>query len=319
MTTLLNKSPSFIDTPEIKEGLYDDQTFSGQHHLFDSQLFNDENLITLLEEYPRQRIVPILMDEIDEDAPWVYGDAGNSSGAEILSAIKNGYFWLGLADLHKHDKFRALAKKLLNNTSYKPGHGRLMLVISSPNTGISYHMDPDQSILFLLRGHKTVEVYPQDNWDIASVHDLEKIYAGLIGWHIPYKKEWKKYAQIFSLSPGEFVHIPQGSPHKVKNDKALNVSLVITYFSPENLEKKQLFSANLGLRELCPFFSFSRLTTQGVKAKAKITTYDMLSKLNVIKHKKISNKDTYFKTLKRQFFIDTNSSTGYTFYNQQKP
>ena len=184
----------------------------------------------------------------------------------------------------------------------------LTLLVSSPNSTVFYHVDPNQTCLLQIRGHKTLFVYPADNWDIANPDDLEQIFLREMEEELPYDPAWDALAQRVPLSPGKFALWPQNAPHRVDTGDDFNVSLSTVHYTRRAQRKEQLFSANRLYRRMF-HMGFHGRDQDSPIGRAKIFSYRALRKLGV--------KTSRPYVFNRKFCIDATAPLGYRLYSQE--
>jgi len=281
-----------------------------QHSYHQSELFSDEALLELLDKYPRQWLQCYTMGSNPENHnEWMPVHIAESSGQEIMAALKKGRIWINAINIDHYKKdyaelIAAIYKKIdencpnINNvkTSFSA------LLISSPKIQVYYHLDPDPNMLWHLKGRKKVWVYPPHDDRFTPQHYVEEIIGEERHENMPYQKWFDDYAQCFELQPGELVSWPQHSPHRVENID-FNVSLTTSYGSRESRRLNGVHGANhyilkkLGIK--------NRSTgVEGLIPALKSFSYYTLNRLKLLK--KGRRLQSYVSDLK----LDANSETG---------
>jgi len=206
-----------------------------QHKVHESPLFSDEKLIELIEKHPRDLADFCTMNEgADDMASWRGGDPGNHSGAELLKAVRTGRLWINLRKTFNiHPEYKALLDSVINelktlNPGFSPVSMMGGLLISSPTAGVPYHIDRSDVMLWHLRGHKRVWVYPIDE-ETMPEHEVEEILLHEHNDDVPYTKHMDKKAIVYDLEPGQAACWPLHSPHRVLNLGDMNVSIAMEY------------------------------------------------------------------------------------------
>lgn len=100
--------------------------------------------------------------------------------------------------------------------------------VSSPGSVTPFHFDDEHNFLLQLRGWKDLHTWSLDGPGAVSHLDLERTY---VGGHrnIPLRPEIHPHEQIYTLQPGQGLHIPVHSPHWVKNGDQTSVSFSVTF------------------------------------------------------------------------------------------
>jgi hypothetical protein len=122
------------------------------------------------------------------------------------------------------------------------------VLISSPQALVYYHADGPASVLWHVRGHKRVWVYPALHPYYMQRDLLEDIFAGVRHEYLPYRRSYDAGAEIHDLAPGQWIAWPQNAPHRVTNLDGVNVSLSTEHFTAASRRRCQLYMANRFLR-----------------------------------------------------------------------
>ncbi len=281
-----------------------------QHTYHQSELFSDEALLDLLDNYPRQWLQCYTMGSNPEKHhEWMPVHIAECSGKEILAALKKGRIWINAINIDQFKKeyaelIAAIYQKIddhcPNISQAKPSFSALL--ISSPNIQVYLHLDPDPNMLWHLKGRKKVWVYPAHDERFTPQHYVEEIIGEERHENLPYQSWFDEYAQCFELKPGELVTWPQHSPHRVENID-LNVSLTTSYGSSESRRLNGVHGANhyilkkLGIK--------NRSTkVDGFIPALKSFSYYALNRL------KLLNKGSRLKSYVSDLKVDAKSETG---------
>jgi hypothetical protein len=121
------------------------------------------------------------------------------------------------------------------------------VLISAAKMGIFFHVDPAETMLWHIRGTKTIRVYPPRE-EIVTEQALEAILLKETLSDLPYDPDMEALAVPVTLRPGEAVSWPIHSPHRVLNGDDLNVSISIEYTTPRSMLTNGVFYVNGVLR-----------------------------------------------------------------------
>jgi hypothetical protein len=227
------------------------QPLVAKHRLLDSPLFGDRALLDLLQSYPRDRMQVFTMGaDVTRKDEWQPVAIGTSSGAEIWEAIARGRLWCKLLQVHAVDRrYRELLDQLYGELAERcPGFSPLgmqaTLLISSPTALVYYHADPQPNLLWHVRGSKRVWVYPSGDRELIDQDLMEDIFAAFVDEEAPYDPAFDRKAKVFDLHPGEVISWPQNSPHRIVNQRDINVSLSTVHETPESDRRKLVYCAN---------------------------------------------------------------------------
>ena len=210
------------------------------HRLAETGLFTDEALAKLLDETPRDQITICTMPpRPPADVRWIAGEAPGLDGAGLVEAARRGRLWVSpRSAMTKHPTYRKVFTQLMDEFSKATGMRVLSsdaaVLISSANMGIFFHVDPAETMLWHIRGTKTMMVYPPRE-EIVTEHALEAILLKETLSDLPWTPAMDKEAVSVTLKGGEAVSWPIHSPHRVLNGDDLNVSISIEFSTPRSM------------------------------------------------------------------------------------
>ena len=204
-----------------------------RHNIQDSPLFSDDSLLRILENYPRNkmRVFSSGVDPERRKQDWRPVDTAGASAADILQAVRVGTIWVNLQRIDTVDaRFKALGDGLYAQIERQCPHFKPLytnhsfLLISSPNAIVYLHADYTPNMLWHVRGHKRIWIYPPYDERTASRLRIEEICSGGDDG-LEYRAEYDNYATVYELGPGDCASWAPRSPHRVVNGNDLNVSL----------------------------------------------------------------------------------------------
>lgn len=223
------------------------------HRLAETGLFTDEALARLIDETPRDQVTICTMrDNPPADERWIAGEASGLDGAALMEAARRGALWVSpRSAMTRHAAYRPVFERLMGEFSKATGIRVLSadaaVLISSPRMGIFFHVDPAETMLWHVRGHKTIMVYPPKEEHVTE-EALEAILLKETLSDLPYRPEMEQDAVAEALAPGEAAYWPLHSPHRVVNGEDLNVSVSVEFSSPRSMLKNGVFYTNGVLR-----------------------------------------------------------------------
>ena len=240
------------------------------HRLRETGLFEDETLARLLDSHPRDELTICTMrPNPPAHERWIAGEAKHLNGAEILEAVKRGHLWVSPRHVMTvNPVYGALFRRMMAEFSAATG-ARLTnadgaILLSSPNMGIFFHVDPAETMLWHIRGHKTIHVYPPRE-DFVTEAALEAILLKENLSDLPYRADMEASVASVDLAPGEAVSWPIHSPHRVTNGGDLNVSISIEYSTPRSILTNGVFYLNGRLNRATGLKLKSRGTPEALK------------------------------------------------------
>jgi hypothetical protein len=223
------------------------------HRLAETGLFTDEALATLLDEFPRDQVTICTMRENPPaDERWIAGEAWDLSGAELVEAATKGALWVSpRSAMTKAPAYKVVFEKLMKEFSAETGIPHLTadaaILLSAPRMGIFFHVDPAETMLWHIRGHKTIHVFPPKE-EYVTEAALEAILMKETLSDLPYEPRMEDDADLVALSPGEAAYWPMHAPHRVINGDDLNVSISIEFSSPRSMLTNGVFYTHAMLR-----------------------------------------------------------------------
>lgn len=216
--------------------LWGNQPIKLQHQLHESPLFSNETLAGLIEAYPREAYSIVHVGERNGKRIWREGDINGLSGAQVIEAIAAGRMWLNLRTVHEVDpRYARILEQILDEFRSISGMPPVIsrnagILISSPNAQVYYHADLPGQSLWQIRGKKRVYVYPPVA-PFLTPEKIEGIILSGVEVNMEYQPWYDDYAVVADLQPGEMMHWPLHSPHRVDNHDCLNVSMTTEYWT----------------------------------------------------------------------------------------
>jgi hypothetical protein len=222
-----------------------------EHALHGSGLFTDAALIELLDRCPRQQIQALTMgSDITRPEQNRLALHDGVSGAELLRAVRNGRLWLNITRVDRADpRYRRLLDDLYAELAaqvpgFAPDSNQASLLVSSPHALVYYHVDGPATVLWHIRGHKRVWVYPALDRRFAQREALEDIFADARHEYLPFDAAFDDAATVVDLEPGQWITWAQNAPHRVTNGDSLNVSLSTEHFTRQGRWRARVYGAN---------------------------------------------------------------------------
>jgi hypothetical protein len=278
------------------------------HRLHQHPLFSDDALAYILENVSREDYYVNTMDETSHNLrSRREGEIRGLSGQQVLEAVRKGQIWILLLRPHKaQPAYSELLKEIyaeLHRTlpNFNTKFEMMGILISSPKTQVYYHCDIPGQSLWQVRGHKYVHVYP-NHPPFLDQTALEKIALGEAHEiSLPYKESFEQHATVFDLQPGQLLHWPLNSPHRVVNGDCVNVSFTTEHFTPAIRRMYYVNCANGILRQN---FGCSQLNqnTSGIRYWAKMGL--------VAAYKLTGHMKKRRKVLHVDFAVDPNAPRG---------
>jgi hypothetical protein len=267
-----------------------DEIVRFNHRLAETGLFTDDALAKLIDDFPRDEVTVCTMAPSPRpDVRWIAGDANGLDGAALVEAAKHGKLWVSpRSAMTKHPTYKRVFDQMMGDFAKATGltvlNADAAVLISAANMGIFFHVDPAETMLWHVRGHKTILVYPPKE-EIVTEQALEAILLKETLSDLPWRPEMEALAVPVELSPGQAVSWPIHSPHRVLNGDDLNVSVSIEYTTPRSMLTNGVFYTNGALRRRAGINPTSRGTPNVLKpaywAAARALKLANLGKPNV--------------------------------------
>ncbi len=248
--------------------LFGQHTLQLQHRANASGLFTDAALARLIERSPRAAYHVNTMDNrAHNPRSRREGEIQGLSGKDALDAVRTGNLWINIQRPGETDPtyqelldglYAEFEDRVPGLKTYKQ---KMTILISSPKVTVYYHCDVPGQTLWQVRGEKRVYVYPNTG-PFLTQQAMEKIVlneAHETG--MPYEPWFDNYAQAIDLKPGEMLHWPLNSPHRVVNADCLNVSFTTEHWTDELRNTYAVNFANGMLRKTLGLKKLSRATS----------------------------------------------------------
>ena len=262
---------------------YERKAFYLRHNLAGHPLFSLDALIDLANRLP-----PEFLEFNAGDVPASLRAGKRAShqlsAAETIRRIRDCSTWLGLKRIEQIPEYRAVVENILSilrphiDPSF-PGMRSIeaFVFVTSPNSTVPFHMDPEHNFLFQLQGRKHFITFPRD---ALREQDFERHY---LTWErrMELSNDLLAAADDLILEPGQAIHVPINSPHYVRNDDEISVSVSITFQTPAARRREMVYKINGQLRKLglkpTPF------AVSPARDKLKIAMYNWLVKIGIIR------------------------------------
>ena len=221
-----------------------------KHDLNATGLFTDAALIALLEKHPSEEMDVCAMAH-PGDTAFRTGDFRKADGKTLLEIAKTGAIWINLRRaMNIHPEYKQALDDMYASLSEKTGlktfNPRGGILISSPRAVVPYHFDKTETILWHVRGKKSLLLYPLND-EYFPEEAFEETLINPISDDLPYKPEFEKGVQTFKLEEDQAITWPLNSPHRVINE-SFCVSVTTEYSTAESGRKNSAMLTNATLR-----------------------------------------------------------------------
>lgn len=226
-------------------------SFSFDHSLYESPLFDLENLAALSGRLPytyHSTSQPRI------GSGWEASDAARDL-PQVIMNISSTNSLVMLRRVEQDEVFGPMLRRMQSELVSLAGPkleediliGRATILISSPRRVTAYHMDHDTNFLLQVRGDKEISVFDGSDRSLVTNPELEDYYAGNLN-SAAYKEARQKDAMLYSLRPGVGVHVPSHSPHWVQNYDSVSVSVSFNFDLRSLMRLGRVYKVNHFLR-----------------------------------------------------------------------
>ena len=248
-----------------------------EHALAKTGLFEDDALLDLLDRHPSHMLDVCTMGASDDPHypnRFRTGDFRDASPQTLLDAAKAGKVWINARRaMNVHNDYRAVLGRMYGSLADATGNrtfnARGSILISSPVAKVPYHFDKTETILWHVRGQKTVYIWPVEQRYIPDTAH-ESILTNLLDDDLPYTREFEPEATVVALQPGQAATWPLNAPHRVDN-KTFCVSVTTEYSTRESAMKNAAMMTNSALRrylKINPLYENDGAVARRVKSLA---------------------------------------------------
>jgi len=239
--------PSPITLPRLPVAA-DDSPVAGTYDLASRELFSNDAIATLLDDrYGLMRVHtagPLPSD-------WADCDRSRLDGSQLLAAVLGQNLWINVIDVGRRSpelaaliaSFEATLARLAPIDEL-----RANLLISSPGACVQFHVDPEPNLLVQIRGRKRVRVYPARDSRFCRPDQVAAICSGTVEEELPFSTDFDEFARTFDLAPGDVLAWPQHAPHRVENLEGVNVTLSVSWYTPQIRRRMYAYASHHHLR-----------------------------------------------------------------------
>jgi len=169
----------------------------------------------------------------------------------LIEAVKAGSIWMNVRKaMNVHDDYNKILTQMYSELADISGHKTYTanggILISSPTAKVPFHFDATETILWHVRGHKRMYLYP-DTEKFLSDKEYEKLMFTVSEDYLPYDRSMDEAATCFDLHDDEMITWPLNKPHRVEN-MSYCVSVTTEYTTRESMLKNSAMYANAVLR-----------------------------------------------------------------------
>jgi hypothetical protein len=227
------------------------ESFEVRHNLTDHPLLTIERLAQLAESLP-----PDHAEFTDSDLPEILPEGGaqddTMTAGDVVRGIETNGKWMVLKNVQVDPEYQEMTDWILNavhSEVVEREGGRISsecyVLISSPNSSVPSHFDPEYNLLFQIQGTKDLTVGTFKDLETERA-EAERYYGG---GHRNIS-DLPANETVYPMEPGVGVHIPSQAPHMVKNGPTYSISLSTSFYSRDSARVVDVYKANAKLRRL---------------------------------------------------------------------
>jgi len=250
-TAKVQTGRAFEVDPNLMYEKFGRESFAVEHNLTDHPLLTIERLAQLADALP-----PEQAEFTDSDQPEILPEGGvqddSLTAGDVVRGIETNGKWMVLKRVHTDPEYQELADWILGEVHsevVEQEGGRVSsecyILISSPNSSVPSHFDPEYNLLFQIQGTKDMTVGTFPDAETERV-EAERYYGG---GHRNIS-ELPANAITYPMEPGVGVHIPAHAPHMVKNGPTYSISLSTSFYTRDRAALVDVYSMNARLRRL---------------------------------------------------------------------
>lgn len=229
-----------------------------QHHLAGHPLFELPRLLEFAKRVAKANPKDMYYDsgDVGVDQRWSEIARGGLPIDEAIQRIQDEQAWIFFKWSEKDGEYSNLLDACLAEIQELSGVDlkRVMkmreaiLFITSPNRITTYHIDRECNFLLQIQGSKAIHIFDRDDREVLTEEEIEQFWS-VDNNAARYKEKYEDRASVFHLQPGDGVHIPVNSPHWLKNDNNVSISLSVN-FQYHDSYLADVYRVNHSLRRL---------------------------------------------------------------------
>lgn len=230
------------------------EPFRIRHSLVRHPLLQLDRLIRLAADL-RPADVEINAGDVPESLPGGRKPLLDLSPPEAVTRIRECRTWLGLLRVEQDPEYGQLLDAMMDQLQplvdpITPGmrERHAYIFVTSPNSTVPYHMDPEHGFLLHIQGRKSFTVYDGGDPEVVTEMEIEQHYTKG-NRRLELRPEVAARGQTFLLEPGDGLHVPFGWPHHITNDDQISVSLQISFLTPNAERRARVYKINSHLRK----------------------------------------------------------------------
>lgn len=242
---------------EFRES-YEKHAFTLRHNISNHPLLSMDALKALATRLPDHDI-ECNTANVDRGHHHDHPLQSEKSIEETLDNLASEQAWVGLKKVEQIPEYKALIDNILDSieSETRPFIGKSQnrqgfILITSPNSTVPFHMDPEHNFLLQISGKKLFTSFNKDNQEILGEKRIEKYYSSYRPENrkLEFKESFEQYGKTFELNENDALHVPICSPHYVQTCDDVTISFSITYGSSWAIKRESIYHLNNKLRKM---------------------------------------------------------------------
>lgn len=248
-----------------------------QHSINENELFSLSRLVKLARFLPGDKI-EYSSGKIKVDQAYGSTDVLEVSPEEVIASIEQNSAWMVLKRVESDPDYARLVHAFIHDLANmcevdqnEFSDIQAFIFISSAHSITPFHVDPENNVLAHVKGEKIFHVFDNTDNILVSEEDLE--ISPSKHRNLSYKDSFEQRAKVYTLKPGDCVHVPYMTPHWVETGTDYCISIAITWKTSEVLRTNKIRLMNGTLRR----FGFAQQPPGVSKAKdvVKVIVHDV--------------------------------------------
>ncbi len=173
---------------------------------------------------------------------------------QLISGIEQHNAWMVIKRVESDSAYAQLVDEFIDSLADGCDIERKLfcdrqgfIFVSSANATTPFHSDAEENVLLQITGEKFFHVFDNSDRSLVSEQALE--ISPSKHRNLPYEESFEEKAKVFTLKPGDGLHVPYLAPHWVETSDTYSVSIAVTWKTPAVLRANKIRLMNGTLRK----------------------------------------------------------------------
>lgn len=173
---------------------------------------------------------------------------------QLIAGIEKHNAWMVMKRVESDPAYAQLVNEFIDDLADSCDIDRKLfcdrqgfIFVSSANAITPFHSDAEENVLLQITGEKFFHVFDNSDRSLVSEEALE--ISPSKHRNLPYKESFEEQGKVFTLKPGDGLHVPYLSPHWVETRDTSSISIAVTWKTPEVLRANKIRLMNGTLRK----------------------------------------------------------------------